>query len=80
MELLVAFGFIVLVAIAVAYLQIPGWLAVIGCGIFYIICITVQTWGFGADADGAKAFAASGARKSDSGAQLSPVCVSYKTA
>jgi amino acid transporter len=39
--------------------------AVIGCGIFYIICITVQTWGFGANAAGAKAFSASGAPLGD---------------
>jgi len=35
--------------------------AVIGCGIFYILCILVQTWGFGADAAGAKAFSTSAA-------------------
>lgn len=33
--------------------------AVIATGIFYVLCITVQTWGFGANAAGAKAFAAS---------------------
>jgi amino acid transporter len=33
--------------------------AVLGAGIFYILCILVQTWGFGADAAGAKAFAGS---------------------
>ncbi len=35
--------------------------AVVGCGIFYILCILVQTWGFGADAAGAKAFSTSAA-------------------
>ena len=39
--------------------------AVVGCGIFYIICITIQTWGFGADAAGAKAFSESGAPLGD---------------
>jgi amino acid transporter len=39
--------------------------AVIGCGIFYILCITVQTWGFGADAAGAKVFSASGSPLGD---------------
>jgi amino acid transporter len=39
--------------------------AVIGCGIFYILCITVQTWGFGANALGAKAFASSSAPLGD---------------
>jgi amino acid transporter len=33
--------------------------AVIATGIFYVLCITVQTWGFGANAAGAKAFASS---------------------
>jgi amino acid transporter len=33
--------------------------AVIGSGIFYILCILVQTWGFGADAAGVKAFSSS---------------------
>jgi amino acid transporter len=33
--------------------------AVIATGVFYVLCITVQTWGFGANAAGAKAFAAS---------------------
>jgi amino acid transporter len=35
--------------------------AVVGCGIFYILCILVQNWGFGADAAGAKAFSTSAA-------------------
>jgi amino acid transporter len=35
--------------------------AVIASGIFYILCILVQTWGFGANAAGAKAFAGSAA-------------------
>ena len=35
--------------------------AVVGCGIFYILCILVQTWGFGANAAGAKAFSSSAA-------------------
>ena len=39
--------------------------AVIGSGIFYILCILVQTWGFGADAAGAKAFAGSAAPLGD---------------
>jgi amino acid transporter len=39
--------------------------AVVGCGIFYIICITVQTWGFGTDAAGVKAFSSSGAPLGD---------------
>jgi amino acid transporter len=33
--------------------------AVVGCGIFYILCILVQTWGFGANAAGAAAFSKS---------------------
>jgi len=33
--------------------------AVIGSGIFYILCILVQTWGFGVDAAGVKAFSSS---------------------
>jgi amino acid transporter len=33
--------------------------AVIGTSIFYILCILVQTWGFGADAAGVKAFSSS---------------------
>jgi len=39
--------------------------AVIGSGVFYILCILVQTWGFGADAAGAKAFSSSGAPLGD---------------
>jgi amino acid transporter len=39
--------------------------AVIGSGIFYILCILVQTWGFGADAAGAKAFSSSAAPLGD---------------
>jgi amino acid transporter len=39
--------------------------AVLGCGIFYILCITVQTWGFGTDAAGVKAFSTSGAPLGD---------------
>ncbi len=39
--------------------------AVIGCGIFYILCILVQTWGFGANAGGAKAFSTSAAPLGD---------------
>ena len=39
--------------------------AVIGSGIFYILCILVQTWGFGANAAGAKAFASSAAPLGD---------------
>ena len=39
--------------------------AVIGCGVFYILCILVQTWGFGANAVGAKAFASSAAPLGD---------------
>ena len=41
--------------------------AVIATGIFYIICIVVQTWGFGATATGAKAFASSAAPLGDLG-------------
>ena len=33
--------------------------AVLGAGIFYILCILVQTWGFGANAAGAKTFSGS---------------------
>jgi amino acid transporter len=33
--------------------------AVLGAGVFYILCILVQTWGFGTNAAGVKAFAAS---------------------
>src|SRR6185437_9419324 len=39
--------------------------AVIGCGVFYILCILVQTWGFGANAAGAKAFSGSAAPLGD---------------
>ncbi len=39
--------------------------AVIASGGFYILCILVQTWGFGADATGAKAFASSTAPLGD---------------
>lgn len=39
--------------------------AVIASGIFYILCILVQTWGFGATAAGAKAFAGSTAPLGD---------------
>jgi amino acid transporter len=39
--------------------------AVLGCGIFYILCITVQTWGFGTDAAGVKAFSSSGSPLGD---------------
>jgi amino acid transporter len=39
--------------------------AVIGCGVFYILCILVQTWGFGANAAGAKAFGSSAAPLGD---------------
>jgi amino acid transporter len=35
--------------------------AVIGCGVFYILCILVQTWGFGTNAAGVKAFSTSAA-------------------
>jgi amino acid transporter len=35
--------------------------AVIGTGVFYILCILVQTWGFGTNAAGVKAFATSSA-------------------
>jgi amino acid transporter len=41
--------------------------AVIGSGVFYILCILVQTWGFGANAAGAKAFASSAAPLGDLG-------------
>ena len=39
--------------------------AVLGCGIFYILCLTVQTWGSGTDAAGVKAFSTSGAPLGD---------------
>jgi amino acid transporter len=35
--------------------------AVLGTGIFYILCILVQTWGFGTNPAGVKAFSSSGA-------------------
>jgi amino acid transporter len=39
--------------------------AVIGSGIFYILCILIQTWGFGADVAGTKAFSTSAAPLGD---------------
>jgi amino acid transporter len=39
--------------------------AVIASGLFYILCILVQTWGFGANAAGAKAFSSSTAPLGD---------------
>jgi len=39
--------------------------AVLASGAFYILCILVQTWGFGANAAGAKAFAGSAAPLGD---------------
>ncbi len=39
--------------------------AVIASGVFYILCILVQTWGFGANAAGAKAFSTSAAPLGD---------------
>lgn len=39
--------------------------AVIASGIFYILCILVQTWGFGTDAGGVKAFSTSGSPLGD---------------
>ncbi len=39
--------------------------AVIASGVFYILCILVQTWGFGANAAGAKAFSSSTAPLGD---------------
>ena len=39
--------------------------AVVASGIFYILCILVQTWGFGTDAAGVKAFATSGSPLGD---------------
>jgi amino acid transporter len=39
--------------------------AVIGCGVFYILCILVQTWGFGTNAAGVKAFSTSAAPLGD---------------
>src|ERR1700744_5236103 len=41
--------------------------AVLATGAFYILCILVQTWGFGATATGAKAFAGSSAPLGDLG-------------
>src|SRR5437763_1912976 len=35
--------------------------AVVGCGVFYILCILVQTWGFGTNPAGVKAFSTSAA-------------------
>ena len=39
--------------------------AVLASGAFYILCILVQTWGFGATATGAKAFSTSTAPLGD---------------
>jgi amino acid transporter len=39
--------------------------AVIGCGVFYVLCILVQTWGFGTQAAGVKAFSTSAAPLGD---------------
>ena len=39
--------------------------AVLGCGVFYILCILVQTWGFGTGAAGVKAFSGSAAPLGD---------------
>ncbi len=39
--------------------------AVIASGVFYILCILVQTWGFGANAAGVKAFSTSAAPLGD---------------
>jgi amino acid transporter len=39
--------------------------AVLVSGVFYILCILIQTWGFGADAAGAKAFSTSTAPLGD---------------
>jgi amino acid transporter len=39
--------------------------AVVGCGIFYVLCILVQTWGFGTNAAGVKAFSTSAAPLGD---------------
>jgi amino acid transporter len=41
--------------------------AVLGTGIFYILCILVQTWGFGTGAAGVHAFATSGSPLGDLG-------------
>ncbi len=48
-------------------LEIPRAIsnAVLGCGVFYILCILVQTSGFGANAAGAKAFGTSAAPLGD---------------
>ena len=39
--------------------------AVIGTGVFYILCILIQTWGFGTGAAGVKAFSSSAAPLGD---------------
>lgn len=39
--------------------------AVLASGVFYIVCITIQTWGFGANASGAETFANSSAPLGD---------------
>jgi amino acid transporter len=39
--------------------------AVVGCGVFYILCILVQTWGFGTNVAGVKAFSGSAAPLGD---------------
>ena len=39
--------------------------AVIGCGVFYVLCILVQTWGFGTGPVGVKAFSTSSAPLGD---------------
>src|SRR5207248_5325041 len=39
--------------------------AVVGCGVFYILCILIQTWGFGTNAAGVKAFSTSAAPLGD---------------
>jgi amino acid transporter len=43
--------------------------AVIGTGIFYILCILIQTWGFGTGAAGVHAFSTSGSPLGDLAAQ-----------
>src|SRR3954447_16879675 len=43
--------------------------AVIVAGIFYIICMVAQSWGFGANAEGAKRFSESSAPLGDLGSQ-----------
>jgi amino acid transporter len=47
--------------------QIPRAIrnAVVGCGVFYVLCILVQTWGFGTGPVGVKAFSTSGAPLGD---------------